>query len=100
MIMQGLDCSKHPARGEELEQATGRAKLPHVTARGSSSVYIAPLLRVPSLTPLPSVAPYIPPPIANPSERIMQLNQSFPLNGGLGNNPTDRDSYLRYNLTR
>jgi hypothetical protein len=27
-------------------------------------------------------------------------NQSFPLNGGLGNNPTDRDAYVRYNLNR
>jgi hypothetical protein len=26
--------------------------------------------------------------------------QFFPLNRGLGNNPTDRDAYIRYNLTR
>jgi hypothetical protein len=31
-----------------------------------------------------------------PSERINQLNQSFPLDRGLGNNPTDRDAYIRY----
>ena len=31
---------------------------------------------------------------------INQLNQSFPLNGGLGNNPTNRDAYIRYNLNR
>jgi hypothetical protein len=100
MIMQGLDCPKYPARGEEQEHATERAKYPHVTARGSGSVYVAPLPRSPSPIPQPSAAPYIPPPISNPSERIMQLNQSFPLNGGLGNNPSDRDSYVRYNLTR
>jgi hypothetical protein len=45
-------------------------------------------------------APYIPPPVNNPSERINQLNQSFPLNGGLGNNPTNRDAYIRHNLNR
>jgi hypothetical protein len=28
----------------------------------------------------------------------MQFNQSFPLNRGLGNNPTDRDAYVRYRL--
>jgi hypothetical protein len=57
--------------------------------------------RAPSLTlPQPSAAPYIPPPINNPSERIMQFNQSFPHNGGLGNNPTDRDAYMRYNFNR
>jgi hypothetical protein len=48
----------------------------------------------------PSAAPYIPPPVANPSAQINQLNHSFPLNGGLGNNPTNRDAFIRYNLTR
>jgi hypothetical protein len=47
-----------------------------------------------------SAAPYIPPPVANPSERINHLNQSFPLDPGLGNNPTDRDAYIRYNFNR
>jgi hypothetical protein len=100
VIMQGLDCSKQSARGEEQEPATGRAKQSRMIAPGSSSVVAAPLPRTPSLTPLPPVAPYVPPAVSNPSERIMQYNQSFPLNGGLGHNPTDRDSYIRYNLTR
>jgi hypothetical protein len=101
VIMQGLDCPKSPARVEGEERATERAERPHVSARGSSSTYIAPLPRTPSLTlPQPSAAPYNPPPINNPSERVMQYNQSFPLNGGLGNNPTDRDAYIRYNLNR
>jgi hypothetical protein len=39
-------------------------------------------------------------PINNPSAQINQLNHSFPLNRGLGNNPTDRDAYIRYNLNR
>jgi hypothetical protein len=92
VIMQGVDCPRRPARGEE--QATERRKRPHVTARGSSGTYIPPLQRTPSLAlPQPSAAPYIPPPVNNPSERIGQFNQSFPLNRGLGNNPTDRDAY-------
>jgi hypothetical protein len=70
-----------------------------VTTRGSSGPYIAPPLRTPSLTLTQPSVP-IPPPVNNPSERINQFNHSFPLNGGLGNNPTNRDDYIRYNLNR
>ncbi len=103
IIMQGMECPRRSARGKEQEQKqpTQRAGRPNAAARGSSGPYIAPPLRTPSLTlTQPSAAPYIPPPVNNPSERINQLNHSFPLNGGLGNNPTDRDAYIRYNLNR
>ena len=103
IIMQGMDCPKRSARGEEREpeQATKRAERPRVARRGSSGAYNPALLTPPSL-PLsqPSAGVYIPPPVANPSAQINQLNQSFPLNGGLGLNPTNRDAYIRYNLTR
>jgi hypothetical protein len=99
IIMQGLDCKKRPTGGEE--QATKPAVRPRVTTRGSGGAYAPARLSPPSLgLPQQSAAPYIPPPINNPSAQINQLNQSFPLNGGLGNNPTDRDAYIRYNLTR
>ena len=39
------------------------------------------------------------PPVSNPSAQINQLNQSSPLNGGFGLNPTNRNSDIRYNLT-
>jgi hypothetical protein len=98
VIMQGLDCPQRPARGEQ--EYAERSKHPRITAPGSSS-YVAPLpSRTPSLVTQPSVTPYVPPPISNPSERITQFNHSFPLNGGLGLNPTDRDSYIRYNFNR
>jgi hypothetical protein len=103
IIMQGMECPRRPASGKEQEQKqpTQRAGRPNAAARGSGGPYIAPPLRTPSLTlTQPSAAPYIPPPVNNPSERINQLNHSFPLNGGLGNNPTDRDAYIRYNLNR
>jgi hypothetical protein len=101
IIMQGMECSRRPARGEQQEQPAQRAERPRLNARGSSGAYIAPALRAPSLTlSQPSSGPYIPPPVNNPSERINQLNQSFPLNGGLGNNPTNRDAYIRYNFNR
>ena len=103
IIMQGMDCPRRTARGEEQqqEQVTKPAERSRVTRRGSSGAYNPALLSPPSL-PLsqPSAGVYIPPPVANPSAQINQLNHSFPLNGGLGNNPTNRDAYIRYNLTR
>ena len=101
IIMQGMDCPRRAARGEEQEQAPKRAERTRLTRRGSSGAYNPALLSPPSL-PLsqPSAGVYIPPPVANPSAQINQLNQSFPLNGGLGLNPTNRDAYIRYNLTR
>jgi hypothetical protein len=101
VIMQGMECPSGPRRGATQEQPTERAERPRVTRRGSGGPYVAPLQRPPSLTlTQPSVGSYIPPPINNPSERINQLNQSFPLDRGLGNNPTDRDAYIRYNFNR
>ena len=107
IIMQGMECPRRPARREEQaqepeqEQATKRAQRPRFTTRGSSGPYIPSVQRTPSLTlQQPSAGVYIPPPVNNPSAQINQLNHSFPLNGGLGNNPTNRDAYIRYNLTR
>jgi hypothetical protein len=100
IIMQGLDCTMRPARGKEQKRATEYAERPHVPVRGSGGTYVAPLPRTPLLTsPSPS-APYVPPAVSNPGERVMQLNQSFPFYGGVGNNPSNRDAYIRYNLTR
>src|SRR5262249_39827670 len=117
IIMQGMDCPRRTARGEdqEQEQVTKRAERPRITRRGSSGAYNPALLSPPSLPlsypppllvppsrPLsqPSAGVYIPPPLATPSAQINQLNHSFPLNGGLGNNPPNRDAYIRYNPTR
>jgi len=89
------------ARGTEQGEVTQRPVRRRVTARGSGGSYAPVRLRTPSLgLPQPSTGVYIPPPISNPSGQINQLNHSFPLNGGLGNNPTNRDAYIRYNLTR
>lgn len=100
IIMQGLP--KTPK--SSVPGATRRSKSaerPRRIARGSSGyVELTPLPRTGLISAAPAVAPYIPPPIANPSERIQELNHSFPLNRGLGLNPTDRDAYIRYNLTR
>src|SRR5262249_55981314 len=101
IIMQGMGCPKRVARGEEEGQPTPRGERPHRRARGGGGPYIPALQPTPS-RPMPqaSTGVYIPPPVSNPSAQINQLNQSFPFNAGLGNNPTNRDAYIRYNLTR
>ena len=99
IIMQGIECKKRPVGGEE--QATKPEIRPRVTRRGSGGIYAPARLTSPSLAlPQQSTGVYIPPPVNNPSAQIDQLNHSFPLNRGLGNNPTDRDAFIRYNLTR
>jgi hypothetical protein len=100
IIMEGMGCPKRVARGEEQEPAQ-RGERPRRRVRGSGGPYIPSVQPTPSL-PMPQASSgvYIPPPVGNPSAQINQLNQSFPFNAGLGNNPTNRDAYIRYNLTR
>jgi hypothetical protein len=98
------DSSRSRPKGEKEERPSQRAERPRKIPRGSST-YVAPIPlpntgRSSGIVGPPPVTTYNPPPINNPSERINQLNQSFPLNRGLGNNPTDRGGYLRYNLNR
>ena len=96
------DSHSPPKKPESKERQSKSAERPRKMPRGSSA-YVAPI-PLPrtgrDIGSVPVVTPYIPPPIDNPSERIHQLNHSFPLNRGLGLNPTDRDQYIRYNLTR
>ena len=89
---------------ESKERPSKRVERPRTTRRGSSG-YVEPTplpntARSSGIVAPPPVTPYNPPAIDNPSARINQLNQSFPLNRGLGNNPTDRDAYIRYNFNR
>ena len=89
--------ASNPARAGTRLAAPRR----RVARRGSGGPYAPARLTPPSL-PLAqqSTGVYIPPPVSNPSAQINQLNQSFQFNRGLGNNPTGRDSFIRYNLTR
>ena len=107
IIMQGMPCRQRPARAAEQateqtgEQAPKGAERRRLTTRGSGGPYVPSVQRTPSLSlQQPSGSVYTPPAIANPSERIKDLNSSFPLNGGLGLNPSNRDDYIRYNLNR
>jgi hypothetical protein len=101
IIMQGMECPRRPTRADEQKQLTQPTERRRVTTRGSGGPYVAAPLRTPSLTlTQPPTGPYIPPPVRNPSAEINQLNQSFPFNAGLGNNPTNRDAYIRQNFNR
>jgi hypothetical protein len=98
------DSQARPKKPEAEDRQSKRAERPRRTPRGSST-YVEPTplpntARSSGIVAPPPVTTYNPPPINNPSERIGQFNHSFPLNGGLGNNPTDRDAYIRYNLNR
>jgi hypothetical protein len=46
----------------------------------------------------PAVTPYNPPAINSLSDQVIQSDQSFQMNRGLGNNPTGRDAYVRSHL--
>jgi hypothetical protein len=93
IIMQGLPCPSGAARSVPDTRVERLPRIP----RGSSG-YIPP---VPAPSP-PSLAlpraptgPYFPPPLNTFSDRVMQCNQSFTFNAGIGNNPTNRDAYVR-----
>ena len=103
IIMQGMPCRQLPASATEQtgEQPPKGVERRRLTTRGSGGPYVPSVQRTPSVgLSQPSGSVYTPPAIANPSERIKDLNSSFPLNGGLGLNPSNRDDYIRYNLNR
>jgi hypothetical protein len=101
VIMQGLE---RPTKAvEDRHHGRKEAKRPVYIPRGSASLVPAGpsgLPRTPLLGPPLAVTPYNPPAINSLSDRVIQSNQTFPLNGGLGNNPSNRDAYIRYNLSR
>ena len=105
IIMRGLERTKRrPASqqsaSQDEDQAKQEVKRPIKIPRGSST-YVPP--PVPSLSGgppspallRPQVAPYQPPPINSFSDRVIGCNQSFTFNAGVGNNPTNRDAYVR-----
>jgi len=96
VIMQGLERPKRAAdRHHTNKQAKRRVNIPRGSANFIWPVYSVGLPQTPLLGPPLGVAPYSPPVINSPSDRVMQSNQSFQLNRGLGNNPTNRDAYVR-----
>jgi hypothetical protein len=69
--------------------ATRSARIP----RGSSTAIARPA----ATTTGQAVQPYNPPRITTPGDRATSAIHSYPLNKGLGNNPTDQQMYIRQN---
>jgi hypothetical protein len=69
--------------------ATRSARIP----RGSSTAIARPA----ATTTGQAVQPYNPPRITTPGDKATSAIHSYPLNKGLGNNPTDQQMYIRQN---
>jgi len=81
------------------QRAPDETKPPKKTAkpvpRGGGYV---PNMTLPRSEPVrvpPTVDVYRPPPINSFSDRVRNCIHSYPLNAGIGNNPTDQSSYIR-----
>ena len=70
------------------------------SAVGAEQAAAQGLPRTPLLEQAPTVAPYNPPALSNPSERVLQSEESFPLSRGIGNNPSNRNEYVREQLNK
>ncbi len=89
-----------PGTGRVTDAPRGKAVRRHVP-RGSGS-YIPPPNPSPSSSSLPPTAltrvpPASPPPIQTRTfnDRVINCIHSAPLNAGVGNNPSDRQAYIR-----
>ena len=98
IIMQGLEWPK--ARAPEETAPSGRAERPRTIPRGSGT-YIPPPVPSPSGGPpspallQPPPQAHKPPPIESFGDRVTKCIHSYPLNKGIGNNPTDQQMYIR-----
>jgi hypothetical protein len=91
-IMRDENAPKRPKSGSK--EAVGPRKVP----RGSST-YIPPPVPSPNtgraiVTP-PTPGVYKPPPITSFGDRATGAIHSYPLQKGIGNNPTDQQMYIR-----
>jgi hypothetical protein len=97
IIMKGF---RRPPPPKEDDQPAQRVERPRKGPRGSGT-YIPPpdpspyVTRPTTVLPAPPTQVYTPPPINTYSDRVTNCIHSFPLNRGLGNNPTDQQSYIR-----
>jgi hypothetical protein len=108
IIMQGY---RSPAMmrdaGEPAPEPRQRADRPVRVPRGSST-YIPPPNPSPyspnsppaSALTQPPPAPYQPAPITTFSDRVNGAIQAYPLQKGIGNNPTDQQEFIRQRLNQ
>jgi hypothetical protein len=77
--------NKGAKKGEPKARPRGSSYIPSLTLPRSQPVVVAPA----------SPGVYRPPPINSFSDRVTNCIHSFPLNAGIGNNPTERSAYVR-----
>jgi hypothetical protein len=84
-------------RGERpVAPTVERSVLPITLDESGTPIIMLPPVPSPSPLPLqPALPVYKPPPINSVGDRVTNCLHSFPLNAGLGNNPTNRDFYVR-----
>jgi hypothetical protein len=87
-----------PGTGRLSDQPSKKASGPRPHPRGSST-YIPPPVPSPSARNLPALQSgpgvYQPPKINSFGDRVINCIHSYPLNAGIGNNPTERQAYIR-----
>jgi hypothetical protein len=92
MVDEGGKPLKRNKKSEEPRRTPKKQpKIP----RGSSYIPNMTLPRTEPVLPPSATSVYKPPPINSFSDRVTGCNHSFPLNAGIGNNPTDRSAYIR-----
>jgi hypothetical protein len=101
IIMKGYRSDRVNTSRAGTERSGKQASRPVRIPRGSST-YIPPPVPSPygstvGVTTGQAVQPYNPPPITTFGDRVNNAIQSYPLNKGLGNNPTDQQMYIRQN---
>lgn len=99
MVEEGGKRPPKPKKAGEPERPATDQKPPKRAAkpvpRGSGYV---PNMTLPRSEPVrvpPTVDVYRPPPINSFSDRVRDCIHSYPLNAGIGNNPTDQSAYIR-----
>ena len=102
IIMQGYRSPQYDAGRRAQPEPRQRADRPVKIPRGSST-YIPPPNPSPySVNSPPAAAltqpapqPYKPPPITTFSDRVNSAIQAYPLEKGIGNNPSDQQQFIR-----
>jgi len=100
MVEEGGKRPPKPRKVEDTERPATEKKPPKKAAkpvpRGSGYV---PNMTLPRSEPArvapPTVDVYRPPPINSFGDRVRNCIHSYPLNAGIGNNPTDQSAYIR-----
>jgi hypothetical protein len=99
MVEEGGKRPPKPRKVEDTERPATDKKPPKKAARpvprGSGYVPNMTLPRTESLRVAPPPEVYRPPPINSFSDRVRNCIHSYPLNAGIGNNPTDQSAYIR-----